>query len=140
MDGLALNCPISLRTIDHCSNCGITFAVPEGWYQVKRKDHTLFWCPNGHEQYYPAQSEEERLNKQVQELTTRCESAHAAREQLQRRLRAQRGQATRLRKRIAAGVCPACHRHFAQLQSHMSTKHPAYGGKPRRLLLPAPKG
>jgi hypothetical protein len=37
-----------------------------------------------------------------------------------------RGHITRLKNRIAKGVCPECHQAFPSLARHMETKHPAY--------------
>lgn len=31
-----------------CCQCGITFAVPEGWLKSKRESGDGFHCPNGH--------------------------------------------------------------------------------------------
>lgn len=43
--------------------------------------------------------------------------------------RAQKGQNTRLKKRIAAGVCPCCNRSFANLREHMAGQHPDFTGE-----------
>ena len=48
------------------------------------------------------------------------------REQTERQLRAQKGQNTKLRKRVKAGVCPCCNRTFKQLAAHMARMHPEY--------------
>jgi hypothetical protein len=40
--------------------------------------------------------------------------------------RAYKGQATRLRNRAKAGVCPCCKRTVSQLARHMASKHPDF--------------
>ena len=37
-----------------------------------------------------------------------------------------KGQVTRIKKRVANGVCPCCNRTFKDLAAHMSTQHPDY--------------
>jgi hypothetical protein len=39
---------------------------------------------------------------------------------------AQKGQKTRIKNRIARGVCPCCNRSFADLGAHMQQKHPHF--------------
>lgn len=31
----------------------IEYGVPDPWYSTKRADETTFYCPNGHQAYYP---------------------------------------------------------------------------------------
>lgn len=47
-------------------------------------------------------------------------------DRMERSAAAQRGVLTRLKNRVAAGVCPCCHRSFKQLSEHMKMKHPDY--------------
>lgn len=63
--------------------------------------------------------------KAAQERQWRLEGAEETRT-LERRLAAQRGVTTRLKNRVANGVCPCCNRTFANLQRHMSTKHKGF--------------
>jgi hypothetical protein len=44
--------------------CGISWYQPTGFDQEKRRDHSLFHCPNGHGQYYAEKNEEEEKLKQ----------------------------------------------------------------------------
>lgn len=48
------------------------------------------------------------------------------REGAERSASAYKGQATRLRNRIKAGVCPRCNRTFQNLQRHMAGQHPEF--------------
>ena len=48
-----------------CGECGIHFAIPvEYWLQL-RDNHETFYCPKGHPRYYPKESDEEKLKKQL---------------------------------------------------------------------------
>ncbi len=48
--------------------CGISWSQPSGFDDQRRKDHCLFYCPNGHGQYYPESNSEEKLQKQLDEM------------------------------------------------------------------------
>ncbi len=111
------------------AGCGITFAVPRGWQRERQEDHTTFYCPNGHQQYFPGETDAERLAKELARERQRLDQAQAAVKDLERSRRAIRGQLTRQRNRIAKGVCPCCKRHFRDLFRHMQTKHPQFAGE-----------
>jgi hypothetical protein len=109
-----------------CPACSIQFAVPKQWLDARRENGNDFRCPNGHSLSY--KSEIDRLRKA---LTAEQASKAALADQLQaaeRSASAARGQVTKLRKRIANGVCPCCNRTFANLARHMASKHPGEGG------------
>lgn len=40
-----------------------------------------------------------------------------------------KGALTKVKNRISKGVCPCCNRTFADLQRHMTTKHPKYASE-----------
>ena len=116
-----------------CINCGITFAFPASYNARLRETHANFYCPNGHAQAYLGKTEAEKLRdelKREQERITRLQSSvefWKGREQTKERsLRAHKGIVTKLRKRIAHGVCPCCHRKFKDLRDHMRTEHPEW--------------
>lgn len=48
-----------------CSECGIYYYVPSQWRKNRREDHVGFYCPNGHNQYFPAESDAEKLRKEL---------------------------------------------------------------------------
>lgn len=120
---------IQLATIE-CCRCGITFGVPELFERTRRNDHQLFYCPAGHSQYFSGKSEAEKLRDI---LEAERQSYARAREFAENRLRyakydiaAAKGKLTKLKNRIANGVCPCCGRTFVQLQRHISNKHPEF--------------
>jgi hypothetical protein len=50
----------------------------------------------------------------------------ADRNQAKRSLAAQKGVTTRIKRRVANGVCPCCKRTFQDLARHMAGQHPRY--------------
>lgn len=114
-------------------NCGITYAVPEVWYNQKRNDHTGFYCPNGCSRVFKGESDEDKLRRENQRLVQkRAELEDDIRDRDQKlenerkRSTAFKGHVTRIKNRVAAGVCPCCNRSFSNLARHMHTKHSGY--------------
>jgi hypothetical protein len=121
-------------------SCGVLFAMTEEFVRERRKDHALWYCPNGHSQRYSGQSTEEKLKAQLDEERRQRQMAEQrvarwqdeAREAEERakhernRANGYKGHATRITKRAKAGVCPCCNRSFENLRRHMATKHPQF--------------
>jgi hypothetical protein len=116
-------------TVLDCANCGVVFAVTDEFNTRRQWDGDTFYCPNGHANIF--RGGEQSLKDQIATLEKRVtrlnaevdqERAHAA--AAVKSANATRGEMTKLRKRIANGVCPACHRTFSQLARHMKSKHP----------------
>lgn len=115
-----------------CSACGIVYFVPDNFRDKRRQDHKTFYCPNGHNQYFPGETEAERLTRELAAEKQRTRLALAreneeriAREKLARKL-----------KRVGRGVCPECNRSFANLARHMNCKHGGTDGKFGKPKLP----
>jgi hypothetical protein len=113
-----------------CCECGVMYAIPALLRQQKLKDHSNFYCPNGHKQYYAGQTEEDRLRKELEAKQAELDrKQRLLMEQLELRTAAERSaiaykaQTTKLKNRILRGVCPFCNRHFDNLERHMKTKH-----------------
>lgn len=84
-------------------------------------------CPLGHGYVLGGrEGRAERLEKQLAAERARHDQTRAERDQHERSLRAERGAKTKLKKRLAGGVCPCCQRTFENLGRHMKTKHPEY--------------
>ena len=120
-----------------CASCSVDFGIGDDFMARRRKDHQTFYCPNGHENFYAGPSaEEKRLAQTERELEAarslaqrearRRERAEAQARTSEYQRRAAKGQLTRTRKRIAAGVCPCCNRSFQNLGRHMAGQHPDY--------------
>lgn len=120
-----------------CGECGIGFMVPQFWQAERRETGAGFFCPNGHSRAYretPAMVLQREINslkqqqaKLIDERTAAERNAEEARgaaldaQQETKRIAAAKA---KLEKRIAAGVCPDCHRTFTNMARHMTTKHP----------------
>ena len=66
------------------------------------------------------------LRRRLRQAEARETHERDQREAAERSLAAQRGVTTKLRKQIAAGVCPCCHRSFQNLRRHMDGQHPDF--------------
>ena len=108
------------------SDCGITFALPEWMERSLRDSHDTFYCPHGHAQRFVAKSAAEREKQLREEAERKLVYANNRAERAVRRLSAKKGAMTRLKNRVAHGVCPCCHRTFPNLTAHMKGQHPAY--------------
>jgi len=113
--------------------CGIHYAVPEEFLGMIKRQHrdgraqTKIYCPLGHTWEFSGKGEAELLQERLERERARSARLAAERDQIQASLSATKGQVTKLKKRVAAGVCPCCGRTFQQLSRHMANKHPEYG-------------
>lgn len=115
--------------------CGVAFAVESNFLKQTRDRSGEIYCPLGHRGTYSGQHENERLRTQLANaeaekvrLRERVLEEEHRRQKAERSTRAMRGQVTKAKKRVAAGVCPVanCRRHFTNLERHMGTKHPDF--------------
>ena len=58
-----LEAEFSVRT---CGDCGTVFALLDGFVEELRKNHKVFYCPNGHGRHFPQMSREEELREKVE--------------------------------------------------------------------------
>lgn len=135
--GVAITPTVTLVT-EECCSCGIVFAMPKDFKQtcLEYREKKPFYCPNGHQQWYTGESDAELLRREKERATTlearlraaQARATHEADQRLaaERSARAHRAAHTRTKKRVAAGVCPCCKRHFADLGRHMAGQHPDY--------------
>jgi hypothetical protein len=99
-------------------DCGVTFAFTQGFKDQRQKDGKWFYCPNGHSMIYS--------NNDVQkmrDLKRALKDAQSDRsfwmeqaEEKGRSLSATRGQVTKIKNRVAKGICPCCNRQFMNLR------------------------
>jgi len=108
--------------------CGVTFAITSGLYDLRKRDGKSFFCPNGHGQFFT--NNDAKKFEDMKAARARAESdAKYYREEAEsksRSLNTTKGHITRMKNRIANGVCPCCNRSFEDLHAHMKTKHPKY--------------
>lgn len=110
-----------------CGECGISFAIPETYRKARQENGGSWYCPNGHSRIY-RESDVDRLTRERDAARVSREAARDQAAAAERRAAAARGQVTKIRKRVANGVCPCCHRTFANVARHMATKHPDEAG------------
>jgi hypothetical protein len=101
--------------------CGVHLAVPSGLYDEARRSGRGIYCPLGHTFVYS-----DTTAKQLARAEGRLQATRDLLRAEERSHAATRGHLTRQKKRVAAGVCPCCHRTFQQLARHMATKHPDF--------------
>ncbi len=58
-----------------CCNCGVLFAMEQGYQQQKRRDGESFHCPNGHGQHYTEtdKTKLQKANKKLAQLQICCD-------------------------------------------------------------------
>lgn len=122
--------------VTDCANCGVVFAMTEEFEERRRDDHRTWYCPNGHPLVFKGKSdadrERERAEAAERELAfarRQRDSARAEGEHERRRAAAARGQVTRIRNRIKAGICPvqSCRANLGdRVRDHLRTEHPDF--------------
>lgn len=130
-EGLTLNIKIEFETIE-CFRCHVLFAVESMTRKHYIDTGDYFYCPNGHRQYY-TESTIQKLEKQLETKQRALDHKQKELEWSEQRtrnvknsLKAEKGAKTKLKKRIANGVCPCCQRPFVNLARHMKGQHPNY--------------
>lgn len=109
-----------------CGECGVAFGMPQDFVAARKNDHRCFYCPNGHCRAWKGETEEERLKRSLEWKSNELERERSNRQRTERQLSAARGRVTRIKNRVANGVCPCCGRTFVALARHMATKHPDF--------------
>jgi hypothetical protein len=125
-----LQSTVTFETIT-CGACGIAFWVPDWFYRDRLKTHEEWYCPNGHSRVFLGETEEQRLKKkleQAQKDMAWWREGYAERSAAvvaeRKAHAATKGKLTKTRNRLAAGVCPYCHRNFVALGRHIRGQHP----------------
>jgi hypothetical protein len=115
-----------------CYKCGVVWGMGRELNNERHRDKGTFYCPNGHAQHY-TKSTEETLRAEIERQKKFKEYAWAAQKAAQeqaeherRSKNAYKGHLTKIKKRIANGVCPCCNRHFENVMRHMKGQHPDY--------------
>lgn len=115
-----------------CVRCKMEFGLSDHFYKTAKQTEQEFWCPAGHGQHFVlGKTEAEKLRDEVEALRRERDRARQQvarvedeRDHEKRRAAAFKGMTTKMKKRVEAGVCPCCNRHFENLERHMKTKHP----------------
>lgn len=121
-----------------CANdqCNVTIYLPDDLISKLRDNHKTFYCYNGHTNYFPQQSDTEKLKADLEKMTGFRDNANKRLEWKEQELKqekaskiALKGVVTRTKNRVKNGVCPCCNRSFVNLAQHMAGQHPNYGNK-----------
>ena len=112
--------------------CGVQHAVPASLAAIQQRQFAdgqsprVIYCPLGHT-YFPAgESKKSRLERQLVREQASHDQTRAALQSAKHATRAEKAAKTRLKKRIAHGVCPCCHRTFVNMKRHMESQHPDF--------------
>lgn len=123
----------SLAVID-CGVCGVNFGISSTMHNRLKRSGDWFWCPSGHRihyyesGYYKAQKEVARLKDRVILKDNALQSERRSHAYTEKRRAAEKGAKTRIKNRVAKGVCPCCNRTFQNLARHMEGQHPDFTG------------
>jgi hypothetical protein len=115
--------------IETCYTCKMEFGMSDSFYDtaLRMKEKLNFYCPAGHLQHYcTGEIELDKMRRERDRLQQRVAERDDRVAELQRSNAATRGQVTKIKNRVANGVCPCCNRTFANLMNHMKSKHPDY--------------
>jgi len=126
--------------VEDCITCGIIHALPRSLRDHYQKNGGYWTCPNGHSQGWSKQECTSATDKlrmdlaaaqnNVKYYAARNDELWQEKDALNRQLSAKKGQITKIKNRVANGVCPCCNRSFTNLHRHMTTKHPDFTQEP----------
>jgi hypothetical protein len=120
-------------TVLTCGVCSIVHAIPNQLYDRCQERDEHWYCPNGHYLHFietEADKQRHRAERAEQDARWARQQRDAARQLAETERRsaiAYKGHLTRIRKRIANGVCPVpgCKRSgFDRVLAHIASQHP----------------
>lgn len=123
---------VELTSIN-CGSCGGVYALNERFRRDCEEKGRTWTCPYCKTGWGYKEGENARLKKELEAEKTRVQAEKARHDQTkaslretERRRRAAKGVATRLKNRINAGTCPCCDRAFLDVRQHMAEAHPDF--------------
>ena len=123
---LAFNTELDFYVVS-CGDCGGVYAILERVRLQKEREGKSWTCPYCKSGWgYSGCGENARLKRELEQERKRKEWAQQEARNAENRRRAEKGAKTRIKNRIANGVCPCCNRTFQNLAKHMGNKHPDY--------------
>lgn len=124
---------VSTMVVLKCSQCGVPFGLEQEYKNNMVRKRETFHCPNGHRQWFPGKTDKQKIKDleiEVQRQRQQKDQMQARhrdeRQHLEYQVRGQKAAKTRIKNRVAAGVCPCCNRTFQNLARHMQGQHPEY--------------
>ena len=109
--------------IEDCCVCGGPIALTETMLRVAQENHSTFYCPVGHQNYYPGKSEAEELREKLKAEQEKAQILAHKLELTEHWAEEGRKELAKAKKRAHAGVCPECNRTFQNVSRHMQSKH-----------------
>ena len=111
-----------------CGVCGGVYAILERYRQHKAEQGGYWHCPYcqntwGFSKEVSLIEKAQREARTANDMLARERAEH---EQTTMSLRAHKAAKTRLKNRIANGICPCCNRYFKNLHKHIKTEHPKF--------------
>ena len=86
-----------------CGSCAFQFALPKSFVELREDDHKSFYCPSCESRrHWPAESDEERLERQLKNVQECCTRYEEESESLRRSNVALKGHNTRKKKQLQA--------------------------------------
>lgn len=125
--------------------CGLPFSMPKSLNAECLRNGTNFHCPLGHSITYAdtetdkLRRERDRLKQKIAQRDDEIKNWADMATAEKRRASALKGQLTKTRKRVQAGVCPCCNRTFQNLARHMNSKHPDFEPSVDDIVVPLKK-
>lgn len=111
--------------IEDCYKCAVQFAMPISLQRKCKEKGQTFYCPNGHGQVYRT-TDLQRARSCADREKKRADRFQAEARHLECRRRGEKSVTTRMKNRLASGVCPCCNKRFPDVGAHISEKHPHY--------------
>ena len=107
--------------------CGHRVYLTDDFIEQRQRDHKSFYCNVcGRRRHWPQKSDLEKLRGRLATTQDMLDTARQQRDHSEHRRRGEKAAKTRIKNRIANGVCPCCNRSFKDLHRHMQNKHPDY--------------
>ena len=119
---LEISTTVKLVT-EECCACGIVFAMPQQVNERLRTKGGTFYCPNGHSQVY-TEPDIEVLRKKLLAEQQRSQHFETQLNGALDNLATKKKELRTIKRRVHAGTCIHCRRHFENIERHMKTKHP----------------
>lgn len=114
-----------------CYTCGQRFGIIQKLYKrVVTDAEGSVYCPAcGNSTCWRESDDQKRIKELQRKLeweTGEVARQKTAREEVEASLRATKGVVTKIKRRVANGVCPCCKRTFQNLHQHMKRQHPKF--------------
>lgn len=112
----------------NCGACHRVFGMEWQFREAALADHSITWhCPYcGSQHMFTGKTKEQRLREMLESANARASRLEGEKKLTAHQLRAQKAAKTRIKNRVARGVCPCCNRSFENLRRHMANQHPDY--------------